>query len=329
MQSLQLLELLMPMDGKWLVGAFFLGFVLAACTPVISGAEGPVPEPIDVESPRQLSTQLKEVRILWSEPSLQGNNRILVNLDGTHSVALPTDCGSPSPDGRYLICIQGLGDAFELLDLETGERKILIRKDESFPSALSMQYPRFTPDGKAVLFSVTWQDFSDPVTLDLETGKAELIDAPGLMNTEPVLSADGRWILVACEGRKLSAGLVLCVIDLESRARTYLVDEAVNLLPGSQLTPDDRYALYVALEGGSVTNAKLFRIRVADKEKKLLVSGLSSANPILAVSNDSVIFACTLPERPACSWVCVVDLEGKEVRRLTYLGESCIDLDAP
>jgi Tol biopolymer transport system component len=228
-----------------------------------------------------------------------------------------------------MLCNPYVGSTIELLELETGARRVLVSKKEAFPSAMSLSYSRFTPDERHVVFAVGWEDHTDPAFVNIETGDIELVDAPGIFNTDPVVSPDGRWILVSCEGRQFGAGFQLCLIDRRTGRRNHLIDEVTNLARTGEFTPDGRSVVYTAPLGETTGQGQLFRIDLESREKHLLVSGLHSTAGILGVNSTHVAFTCTFPERPACYWVCVVDLEGRDVRRLTYLGENCRDSDEP
>ena len=306
-----------------------VGLLLAGCRPGSLSFSGPDPEPRDITSPNGLAPELAAMRIPWRGEGSVDQRGVTIRLDGTGILVPPKGCGNPSPSGKYLVCVSGIGSSIELLDLESGSRRVLVSKERDFPEAMDLSFPRFTPDEKAIAFTVGWEDSTDPALVDLETGEIELIDAPGIFNSDPVVSPDGRWLLVSCEGQKPGAGFVLCIIDREDGRRTYLVDEAVNIHYTGIFADDGRTIVYTANYGGLNGEARLYKIDLENRESHLLVSGLHPTDGVLGVNSSSIAFTCTFPERPACSWVCVVDLEGKEVQRLTYLGESCIDLDAP
>jgi hypothetical protein len=305
-----------------------LGLFLAACASGGLSLTAPNPPPRDVPSPGGLSSELAGTRIPWWQREGQQEVGSFILVDGSDPISPPQGCGSMSPSGRFLACAPNVGTTgIEIVDLETGERRVLVRKDQDFPGAVGLGYPSFTPDEQSVIFDVGWPDHTDLATVDIDSGEIEYIDAPGIMNTEPQVSPDGQWILVACEGRQPGAGFVLCLIDTETGTREYLIDEALNLMPGSRFTADGQSVVYVAPVGGIDGEGQLYRIDIDDREKRLLVSGLHSADVVLAATAREVLFTCTFPDRPACSWVCVVGLDGADARRLTYLGEHCLDLE--
>jgi|Deesub1362A_J573_1020465.scaffolds.fasta_scaffold12602_2 hypothetical protein len=302
------------------------GISLAACGRKRLDFSGPIPEPHDIESPAVLDGGLAKLRIPWNAGAEEHQS---LRLDGSDPIPLIPGCGMPSPSGRYVICDPYFGSSLELLDLSNRERRVLVSREDIHPTAQDLSYANFTADESEVVFTVTWENGTDPAFVDLETGRIELIDAPGIFNSDPVVSPDGSWILVSCEGIKPGAGFVLCLIDRETKERVRLLDEVTNIPRTGLFTPDGKFIVYTAPFGSSMGEGRLYRIDVDDRSTNLLVSGLHSTDGVLGVTSSEVVFTCRNPDRPACSWVCVVDLEGKDVRRLTYLGESCLDLDSP
>ena len=312
------------MHSKRYLYVMIVYLVLAACAyaPTFSG---PNPAPREVVLPDDLSKELTQVRIIWKTATEEGR-RYFIRLDGSDPIAMQ-GCSVLSSDERYLVCAPNIGlKKLELVDLQTGERRVLVDREDAFPTALWLGYPSFTPDGQGVIFDIALPDNSDLAIVDIDSGEIDFMYAPERVDFEATISPDNNWILTYCEPTPPGAGFVLCILDRETNKRFHLVDEALNIGPGSRFTLDSQSVVYIApMENEGL----LYRIDIEDRAKHLLVSGLHPQETILGVSSEDVVFTCTYPENIACRWVCVVGLDGSDMRRLTYLGEHCIETNTP
>jgi len=293
-----------------------------------SSFSGPIPVPRDVTSPGELSADLAITRIVW------GEYVFLNGTDAMPSVPLPEDASEAtlSSSGRYVAYHTGfvLNDQIEWLDLETGEHRVLARELDFTPAAMSVSYPTFTPDEQSIVFQVGWSDATKVASVDLASGDIQVIDAPGAMNTFPEVSPDGRWVLVSCEGGESGGLWALCLIDREARTRTYLADdEGFDPMFGGLFTPDGQWVVYYTSDASLSGGGRVYRVGIGGEDKLLLASGLRPSGVMLAATAQEAVFPCRYPDRPACDWVCVVNLDGTDPRRLTYLGERCVDMNAP
>jgi hypothetical protein len=312
----------------WLLLLLFVP-ALSGCMSDGGTFSGPDPAPRDVASPAELSPELASVRIPQREGEGEDEKGYFMRLDQSNPIAAE-GCSSLSPSDRFLACLPNLGlETVELVDLRTGERRVLVRKEESFPDAVLFGYPSFTPEEDAVIFDVAWSDHSNLAIVDIESGEIEYLDVPGIMNIEPRVSSDGNLVMESCEGTQPGAGFVLCLFDMSTRSRRYLVNERINVIPGSRFTADGQSVVYSAPVGGIAGEGHIHHVDVESGEKRVLVSGLNSADIVLGATSEDVVFSCRFPERPLCSWICVIGLDGNDPRRLTYFGESCIDPNSP
>lgn len=306
-----------------------LALLLAACASENGSSLSPVPTPRDVSSPAELSPELARLRIAWRTG--QERSSTLVYLDGSDPlpILLPeySVTASLSPSGRYVVYATSLlpeGD-IEMLDLQTQDRRVLVRGRERFPGA-SLLDPASALDDGHVVFEVGSNDRIDLAIVDVGTGEVQFLDLQGGLNKWPQMSPDGEWILVACED-PTQGGFSLCLLDRSQRIRRQLVDDLVT--NGGEFTPDGLSVVYVAVVGGVFGEGRLYRAGLDGEGRRQLVSGLHPGADVLALTNRDVVFTCSSAERPACRWVCVVDIDGGDVRRLTYLGEQCVDVNAP
>jgi Tol biopolymer transport system component len=308
-----------------------LAMLLAACNGESTYPSGPIPTPRDVTSSVELSTELAHLRITWTVDQVEGQSVALINLDGTNPqpISLPEYAVTPSlsPTTQYAVYVTTLLPEadIEMLDLQTQERRILVEGKERFPGA-SLLNPSFSPDEALVIFEVNWNNRIDLAIVDLTNGKVQYLELGGGFNMWPEVSPDGKWILVACE-HETQPGFGLCLLDQSQHIRRYLADDVVSR--SGEFSPDSQMVAYIAMVGGVMGEGQLYRVDIDSDNRLRLVSGLYPGEDILGLTAEDVVFTCTYPGEPACSWVCVIGLDGNDVRRLTYLGERCIDVDAP
>lgn len=305
--------------------------LLAACTAGRASISGPIPTPRNVTSPTELSPNLAGLRIPWAGEQTEGYSITLIDLDGSdpQPISLPEYAITPSlsPSTRFVVYVTTLLPEadIEMLNLQTQERRILVRGKERFPGAFLVN-PSFSPDEAQVVFEVKASQRIDLAIEDLASDKVQYLDMGGGFNMWPEISPDGKWILVACE-HETQPGFGLCLLDRDRRARRYLVDDVVS--GGGDFAPNGQFVVYVAINDGIFGDRHLYKVSQDGQSKEHLVSGLHPGTTVLGIAENDVIFTCSNPEAPACRWVCVVGLDGSDVRRLAYLGERCIDIDGP
>jgi Tol biopolymer transport system component len=281
---------------------------------------------VDVSAPDGLSPELASTRIAWGG---------LIYLDGSSVVSAsgPLDrLGILSPSGRYLTYVTrfDLRDQIEWLDLETGEHRVLVVKDDVFPGAVSLAGLAFAPDEQTVVFEVDWSNRVNVASVTVADGDLELIYSRGGANTFPTVSPDGRSILVSCDSEDPEGFWALCIIDRETGRRRQLTDDqGLDPVYGGLFAPGGRTVAYFTSPRTLEWDARVYRVGIDGEGKELLVSGLTPGGALLAITSEDVVFPCSSAEQPACSWVCVVGLDGADVRRLTYLGERCVDVGTP
>jgi len=309
--------------GTLLFGYGSLG-IWKALSPATSPWTGPLPR--DVSSPDGLSPEVAATRIWW-----QGRYRY---LDGTlvfPNLSQDPHWGRLSPSGKHFVGLTGGFNQIEWMNVETGQQRVLA-DSRYLPGGPALGLPRFTPDERAVVFDVCWSDRCHVAIVDVASGEIAHIPLGRTMNKNPLVSPDGQWILVECEGRFPRSFWALCLIDWEAHIRSFLTDdEGFNpAFAGSEFTPDSQWVVYpawhVSMPAWRVPReeGRIYRVSIDGVEKYLLLSGVSAATEVMAVTSDDVVFSCRFSNEPRCDWVCVMGLDGSDVRRLAYLGESCL-----
>ena len=305
-----------------------MAILLMACTACSEQPtyRDPWPSPLDVSSPDGLAPELASTVIAWGR---------LIHLDGSDVEAVlgPLDrLGRLSRSGRYLTYVTraDLRDQIEWLDLQTGEHQVLVEKDDAFPGAVSLTAPTFTPDEQAVVFQVDWPNRVNLASVTVADARIEMLYSRGGVNAFPAVSPDGRSILVSCDSEEPGGFWALCIIDWETRGRRQLTDdEGSDPMLGGLFAPDGRAVVYFTSPRTMEWDGRIYVTGGGGEGKRLLVSGLTPVGGLLAVTSEDAVFPCAVATRPSCRWVCVVDLDGADVRRLTYLGERCVDVGTP
>jgi Tol biopolymer transport system component len=315
----------------YIISFLLLALLQPACAGKRTSLSEPIPTPRDLTSPAELSTELKDMRIAWAGEQMEGQGVTLVNLDGSdpQPISLPEYAVTPSLSSttRYVVYVTTLLPEanIEILDLQTRESHILVEGKEHFPGAILLN-PSFSPDETQVVFEVKDNNRIDLGIVDVMSRKVQFLDLHGGFNTWPKISPDGKWILVACENLN-QGGFSLCLLDRTQHVRNYLVDDIVFV--SGEFTADGQTIVYVAAPEGALGQGELYRIDLDGQNKLLLISDLHAGADVIGATTHDVLFTCSNSEQPACRWICVVGLDGSDVRRLTYLGERCIDINAP
>jgi dipeptidyl aminopeptidase/acylaminoacyl peptidase len=164
----------------------------------------------------------------WTGPTEAGNVW-LAPTDGSAPPRRLTDeadhiyVRSFSPDGRQLLLAQSEGssehDHLILLDLESGERRLLTPKQDDhyvFSGA-------FTPDGRSIVYIASWDDATRTAIEgqriylhDLDTGTRRMVSASDRLSDRPIeLSDDGRFLIYHRHERHPS-GYQIWLLDLKT-----------------------------------------------------------------------------------------------------------------
>ena len=179
-------------------------------------------------------------QIAFDTETTDGNEIWVVNADGTNAAAIvrrSTDCaiscgdvGLPawSPDGskiafvRFKLGPSGLEAAvIEVQDVASGDRRVLYTS----PSKTALNYPRWSPDGRSIVFEMTRYPDTQ-IKLDTATGSAiAVIDVTG-EGAKPVVLTDWSMYATYPDWRPGSDVILFSTYDLDEFQAT---DEPSNL----------------------------------------------------------------------------------------------------
>jgi Tol biopolymer transport system component len=147
-----------------------------------------------------------------------------------------------------------LGSNLEILDLETGLRRIV------FQAPNSIQAPNWTPDGKYLIYNSEGLLYR----FDLETGKPEVIDSDFATanNNDHVLSFDGSMLGISHHVAEEENRSIIFIIPAGGGKPERITAKGPSYLHG--WSPDGRYLIYTAERNGEYD---IFKISVKDKKE--------------------------------------------------------------
>ena len=154
----------------------------------------------------------------------------------------------PAPDG-FVPYRDYIGSNLEVLDVESGHRRILYRSSES------IQAPNWTPDGRALIYNSNGLLYR----FDLETAAPVLIDTDFATqnNNDHVLSFDGRLLGISHHAEEADGASLVYVVPVEGGTPRRVTPLGPSYLHG--WSPDGSSLVYTAERDG---NYDIYRIPV-------------------------------------------------------------------
>jgi len=283
--------------------------------------------PREIISPVDLSDSITREKIFWQ-------NRFIY-LDTAHVVTAPDSkfietlkINLPpqySHNGRYLVYRYGFFmDKIGVWDSEFMEHKQLIDNSTDLPVDSSLGGVAFTSSDEKILFSYTWHDEdqkvkSDLATVEVTTGKIEQLNISDLQISffDLGTSRDNKW--AALEMATLNNQVCL-LIDLEKYAIKCLTIEKGWYHSPRFTSNSEQIAFSHRKEIDSPTSVMLSNLDGTNIQT--LVSGFSIVG-ILAITDNEIIFGGATYKDPKCGNVYIINLDGSDLRKLSYLGGEC------
>ncbi len=164
----------------------------------------------------------------------------------------------PAPDG-FVPYRDYIGSNLEVLDVETGHRRILHRSSES------IQAPNWTPDGRALIYNSNGLLYR----FDLESTAPTRIetDFATQNNNDHVLSFDGRQLGISHHSEEAGGASLVYVVPVEGGTPRKVTHLGPSYLHG--WSPDGSALVYTAERDG---NYDIYRIAVEGGEEARLTA---------------------------------------------------------
>ncbi len=161
------------------------------------------------------------------------------------------------PKDDYVPYRDYLGSHLEVLDIETGNRKIL------YSAPVSLQAPNWTPDGKALIYNSNGLVYR----FDLEQKQPAVIntDFATSNNNDHVLTFDGTMLGISHHSKDHENKSIIYTLPVQGGKPKLITDLGPSYLHG--WSPDNKYLIYTAERNGDYD---LYRISAkGGKEKRL------------------------------------------------------------
>ncbi len=133
-----------------------------------------------------------------------------------------------------------LGSNLEIMDVDTGLRKILYRSDQS------LQAPNWTLDGRALIYNSNGLLYR----FDLETGEPTVIDTDFATrnNNDHVISFDGTQLAISHHAEEHDGQSIIYTVPIEGGTPKKVTEKGPSYLHG--WSPDGKYLTYTGLRDG-------------------------------------------------------------------------------
>ncbi len=308
----------------WLLIWVFL--FLASCTTKVDDVILS-PSPHEINSPDKISDSLAREQIYWQGRFIHLDGTPVVNVPDAEAIEKLSLYSYPklSHNNRYLAYQCGIFNRIGLWDLESNERKELVNASESLPYDATIGGFAFTPDDEKILFSLTWHGedktvYADLATVDITTGQIERLDITDLQVAfnDLDISSDGKWVVLDMVSLNNN---VCLLVNLERRYVDCLsIEEGWYL--SAKFMPDNTHIVY-SHNKKIDSPSSIMLSRIDGTQTQELVSGFVKAIWIQLVTNNEIVFVGTAYPDSPCSYVYVINQDGSDLRKLSYLGGQC------
>lgn len=225
-----------------------------------------------------------------------------------------------SSDGRYMVHDAGLAigyERFEVLDLQSGNNKVLIEQKE-FPGSVGFGAVTLAPDNQKMVFAVLWKDKKDFVRFDFATNRWERLNVDVVYGWfgEADISPKGQ-ILTRCAER-VGNRIVheLCLLDKNGKFIQYLTDENYVWHGYGKYTPSGEWIVYE-------NRSRLYKIRKDGSGRQEIAPCAPPAKGPAIVTDHYAVVWCGVSREPDCGAYFLASLDGKGFWRLGYIDAVC------
>lgn len=173
----------------------------------------------------------------------------LVKVDGSEFITLTSEHGIPmsfaiSPDQSQVAYVcAGEPDDLCLMDIETGQEKVLVDLSQQMPDAVAAFEPTFSPDGRQVVFTGGFPDAIGLFVVNTDGTDLQQI-REGLYSNRASYSPDGQQIVFECEGEQ-GIPTQICVMNADGTEQKRLTSSKLRY-GQAQFTPDGHFIVFSA-----------------------------------------------------------------------------------
>ena len=295
-----------------------------------------------ITSPRVLPDDLSSINILFTKNE---NDETYVNITNVgmdykivHNTIKEANHIQLAPSGNNILYSSGEDEKGEYKtalyshNLDTSkENRIIISPQRS--SWISYRTPNFFPNEEQIIFQETnYEDnISSLIILDPKSGSLNRIFSDNNINLWPIVSPDGKSILVICGGMDINSrepGFQICRINLRTGSKKLITFDG-DMHDTYFFTPDNQRVVYSEWETGGLFKIiekpyhKIFSVDVEGENRKYL---LDFEGVIKAISPDGQdIILEGRPNEDYPYSIYIVGIDGSNLRHLTYFDEFLAD----
>lgn len=306
---------------------FGLMLLLTSCTTALKDV-AIQPSPREISSFDEISDELLAQPIYWknsfvylSGETVEYGLFTFLEEKGTRGIVPKL-----SHNQKYLAYVHGGFSKISLWDVEANEPRELINTSTDLSNNATIGGITFTPDNNQILFSYNWhgnngETYAGLAMIDIITKKVIELDIAKFQvafhNLD--ISFDGEW---AATNMVTLDNQVCLLINLKRQETECLTYEKGWYL-STRFTPNSDYVVYSHTKEIDPPSSIMIS-KIDGTENKVLVSGLVRSASIRLVTNNEIVFVGTAYDNLRCSHVYVINQDGSDLRKLSYLGEDCL-----
>ena len=235
-----------------------------------------------------------------------------------------------SHNNRYLAYLHGgFNIKIALWDLETDEKIELVDVTKEIAENATIGAIAFSPDDEKIFYDFTWHSedgtmHTNIASVNITTGIIEQLNVADFQaafyNME--ISPDGKWIVT---GMITMDDQVCFLVNLEER-QTKCVTVEKGWYSSPKFTLDSSQVVY-SHHKKITSPSNLMLSNIDNSENKVLVSGLVNPGWIPIITDDEIVFIGRSFDNLRCANVYIINIDGSDLRKLSYLGEQCRNED--
>lgn len=278
-----------------------------------------------IPSPQELNEEMKQE--LAGKIFVSKNKLISVSTGQIvgRSVNLPSALPFHdfSIDGRYMVYMRGGGigyDRSELVDLLTGEKRLLLEQQDEFPKSVGFGAVALAPDNQSMVFALFLQESKDFVRFDFATNTWKRLNVDVIYGGfgDADISPEGQ-ILTRCAERVNNRIVYeLRLLDENGKFIRYLTDENYVWHGYGKYTLSGEWIVYE-------NRSRLYKIRKDGSGRQEIAPCAPPAEGPAIVTDHYAVVWCGVSREPDCGAYFLASLDGKGFWRLGYIDTVCTD----